>query len=100
MKWPGSDLGPRLLADRLPSMDGCASRGADARALVRVAVIPPAEVLALRRRRWDATLHREGASTVKKPLLAVLVNEPHSVGVATMVSVKGWVGLAKRPLDT
>jgi hypothetical protein len=38
----------------------------------------------------------KGASTVNTPLLAVLVNEPHSVGVATMVSVKGWVGLRKR----
>jgi hypothetical protein len=33
---------------------------------------------------------------VKKPLVAMLVNEPHSVGVATMVSVKGAVGLEKR----
>jgi hypothetical protein len=28
--------------------------------------------------------------------LAMLVNEPHSVGVATMVSVKGWSGVKKR----
>jgi hypothetical protein len=34
------------------------------------------------------------------PLLAVLVNEPHSVGVATISSIRGWVGLVKRPLDT
>ena len=29
--------------------------------------------------------------------LAVLVNVPHSVGVATMVSVKGLVGVDARP---
>jgi hypothetical protein len=38
----------------------------------------------------------KGATTVNRPLLAVLVNEPHSVGVATMVNVKGWVGKDSR----
>ena len=33
---------------------------------------------------------------VNNGLVAVLVNVPHSVGVATMVSVKGAVGLEKR----
>jgi hypothetical protein len=36
------------------------------------------------------------ASTVNKVSLAVLVNEPHSVGVATMVSVKGCSRVTKR----
>jgi hypothetical protein len=36
------------------------------------------------------------ACAVSEPLRAVLVNEPHFVGVATMVSVKGAVGLDER----
>src|SRR5918997_570604 len=66
-----------------------------ARALVRVSELPKAPFLHCSFVvRTQVTV--KVLVAVKKPLLAVLVKGPHSVEVATMVSVKGAAGLEKR----